>query len=94
MPLVDSVNYHSWHLFVLKVKNRKKFSEHLSNNGIHTVIHYPKIIPQQSAYSENRQKLEDFKIAYSNQSKIISIPIFPLMKKNEINKVISVINSY
>ena len=94
LPKVDKLNYHVWHLFVLKVKNRNKFINHLSLNGIETVIHYPKIIPNQKAYSDNNQKASDYENAKNNESKLVSIPLFPLMNKSEIQKTLSVINSY
>jgi|TARA_Y100000389_G_scaffold192422_1_gene219844 dTDP-4-amino-4,6-dideoxygalactose transaminase len=94
LPKVDKLNYHVWHLFVLKVKNRSKFIDHLSSNGIETVIHYPKIIPNQKAYSDNKQMVTDYENAYNNESKLVSIPLFPLMNKSEIKKVLTVVNSY
>ena len=66
----------------------------MSLNGVETVIHYPKIIPNQRAYSDNKQKVSDYENAKNNESKLVSIPLFPLMNKSEIQKTLSVINSY
>jgi len=94
LPLVDKDNIHTWHLFVIKVKNRNLFSSHLSKMNIDTVIHYPKIVPYQKAYKTPNQKNEDFINAYRNQSKIISLPLFPLMNIKEVDYVSKTINNY
>tara|TARA_B100001996_G_C18613021_1_gene574546 strand:+ start:48 stop:1148 length:1101 start_codon:yes stop_codon:yes gene_type:complete len=94
LPMVDSGNLHTWHLYVIKVKNRKVFLNHLSNNNIETVIHYPKIVPHQQAYKSTKQKNLDYINAYKNQSKIVSLPLFPLMTTKEVDYVTSTINNY
>ncbi|MBL4829080.1 MAG: DegT/DnrJ/EryC1/StrS family aminotransferase, partial [Aliivibrio sp.] len=45
-PLIElphAVNHegHVWHLFVVKTKNRKMLQQHLNDNDIQTLIHYP-----------------------------------------------------
>src|SRR5205814_502734 len=38
-----------WHLFPVLVKDREKFQEHLRGRDITTGVHYPSILPEQSA---------------------------------------------
>lgn len=94
LPLVEKVNTHSWHLFVIKVINRNNFSKYLIQKNIETVIHYPKIVPLQNAYLSNNLQNYDHTNSYKNQSKIISIPLFPLMTIKEVDYVAKIINNY
>ena len=74
LPQLDSIQGHVWHLFVVQVDERDKFVEYLERHGVQTVIHYPKIIPNQKAYSDNKQMVTDYENAYNNESKLVSIP--------------------
>ena len=52
LPIVNPDNYHVWHLFVVRVKNREEFQNYLNSLGISTLIHYPTAIHKQKAYTE------------------------------------------
>jgi dTDP-4-amino-4,6-dideoxygalactose transaminase len=43
---------HVFHLYVIRVPNRKSFQDYLSSKGISTMIHYPVPIHRQPAYNE------------------------------------------
>ena len=91
VPRTFNDNYHVWHLYVLRVKNRNQFMKDALENGVETSIHYPLPIHKQLAYKKHKQhntkltKSEDF------GKKLVSLPIFPKMKKNEVKKVIDTI---
>jgi dTDP-4-amino-4,6-dideoxygalactose transaminase len=83
---------HVWHLFVVRTNNRKKLQSYLSEQGIQTLIHYPIPPHQQIAYKEwSKQK---YPITESIHNEILSLPISPIMKDEQINKIILALNSY
>ena len=46
LPVKKNDIYHSYHLFVVRVKYRKKLIEFLKKNEIQTGIHYPISLPK------------------------------------------------
>ena len=45
--------------------------------GVSTGINYPKALPFYPAYDYLGHKPEDFPVAYANQSRILSLPVYP-----------------
>lgn len=89
---VSNFEDHVWHIFAARVANREKFQKYLSDNGIQTVIHYPIPPHKQEAYSEWNN--ESFPISEKIHREIISLPISPVMKDSEYQKVVEVVNRY
>jgi dTDP-4-amino-4,6-dideoxygalactose transaminase len=52
-----------------------------------TVINYPKALPFYPAYAYLEHTGRDFPIAYENQSRILSLPIYPEMTGEMIDYV-------
>ena len=95
LPEVTNFNEHVWHLFVIRTPNRKKFFQKLNSQGIELGIHYPLPIHKQQAYKKLNYNSKEFPKANDYTKRIVSLPIFPRMKKNEVNYVIDkILNVY
>ena len=94
LPKVKKGNYHVWHLFVVRVKNRKQILRDFSKHKVEFGIHYPVPIHRQKAYSTHKQYNKKFKLADSYADQLISLPIFPKMEKSEVKRVVSTIKNY
>lgn len=92
LPLLKNREQHVWHLFVVMTENRKHFQQYLSENGIQTVIHYPIAPHHQPAYVEWKDL--SFPITEKIHREVLSIPISPIMKEEEMNYVVKIINQY
>ena len=90
-PLKD--NYHVWHLFVIRTKNRNKIIKLGIENGIEFGIHYPKPIHKQKAYEKNKQYLTNIGNVDKYSPELLSLPIYPYMRKNEYQKVTNFLNN-
>ena len=86
-------DYSVYHQFVIKVKNRKKFMSYMNKNKIQTGIHYPHTINQMKYFKDNFKNIK-FPNAEILAKECVSLPIDPMLKKNEINFVIKKINNY
>jgi len=86
-PHVAPDREHVFHLYVVRTEDRDGLRKKLTDAGISTVINYPKALPFYPAYGYLRHKQDDFPIAYSNQSRILSLPIYPEMKTDVIEYV-------
>lgn len=94
LPYVAENRNHVWHLYVIRHENRDELSSYLNANGVQTVINYPIALPYLPAYSHFKHSAADFPNAYSNQSRILSIPIYPEMKDEQLTRVVSVISGF
>lgn len=85
---------HVYHLYVIQHPERDGLMTYLQNNGVQTVIHYPVPIHFQEAYKDLNYPPGSFPVAERLSMEICSLPIFPQLKNEEINRVIEIINSY
>jgi dTDP-4-amino-4,6-dideoxygalactose transaminase len=68
--------------------------EYLTQAGISTVVNYPKALPFCPAYAHFGHVPKDFPVACFNQSRILSLPIYPEMKKEMITHTVECIGSF
>lgn len=78
---------HSYHLYVIRTKNRDELQKHLTDNGIGTMIHYPIPPHLQEAYSHLGFKRGDFPIAEELADTMLSLPMWPGISGNELNGI-------
>ncbi|MNS32389.1 dTDP-3-amino-3,6-dideoxy-alpha-D-galactopyranose transaminase [compost metagenome] len=83
---------HVWHLFVIRTAARDILQQYLSENGIHTLIHYPIPPHKQEAYKD----MNDLSFVISEQihKEVLSLPISPVMTDEEVTSVIDIINNW
>ena len=93
-PTVKSDRDHVYHLYVIRTENRDALREHLSQAGISTVVNYPKALPFYPAYAYLGHVPKNFPAAYFNQSRILSLPIYPEMPEEAITHVANVISHF
>ena len=94
LPLVDEGKTHVWHLFVIQHEDREGLALFLKEHGVQTVINYPVALPFVKAYERFSHKPEDFPNAYYNQSRILSLPLFPEIENEQIDYVCALIEEY
>ena len=83
---------HVWHLFVIRCNNRDKLVKYLNNNELQTVIHYPIPPHKQVAYKELSHL--HLPLTESIHDNVLSIPISPVMTKNDVESVVAIINRF
>lgn len=87
----DYCLYNTFHVYPVRVNNRKEFISYLDSLNIQWNIHYPTPIEKTKPFSHyNYYNPNTRKIA----KQIISLPIHPFMKKREIEYVIKSINYF
>src|SRR5882672_10266891 len=78
-PKVGSDRSHVYHLYVVASDQRDSLKKALTDSEITTSLNYPKALPFYPAYAYLGHDPADFPVAYRNQSRILSLPIFPEM---------------
>ena len=94
LPKVVNGNYHVWHLFVIRIKKRNKIIREFDSHKVEFGIHYPLPIHRQSAYKEHKQYGSNISLADQYSSQLLSLPIFPKMNDNELERVIETLKRY
>lgn len=92
LPQVYDELAHVWHVFVVRVDDRERFQNYLSENGVQTVIHYP--IPPHKQVAYKAWHSLSYPITEKIHNEIVSIPISPVMSDFEVEKVIGLLNEY
>jgi dTDP-4-amino-4,6-dideoxygalactose transaminase len=93
-PKVAEGREHVWHLFVIRTEARDALAAHLSTNNIQTVINYPVALPFLPAYSRFGHTPDQFPNAHRNQSRILSLPIYPEMSGTQVQRVVDAIAGF
>jgi dTDP-4-amino-4,6-dideoxygalactose transaminase len=84
---------HVYHLYVARYNNREKLINLLSSKDISYGIHYPIPLHLQPAYRYLNYKEGDFPITERLSKEVISLPLWPEITKQEIDYIVSTINS-
>lgn len=93
LPHEATCGTHVWHQFVIQTELRDALKTHLSEHGIHTLIHYPLANHLQGAYHNHYS--EDTYISYQQlTSKILSLPIDPTLTDDQIHYVCDAIKGF
>jgi dTDP-4-amino-4,6-dideoxygalactose transaminase len=87
IPKIAPDRDHVYHLYVIRTEKRDALKKHLADAGVSTVLNYPKALPFYPAYAYLSHKPANFPTAYANQSRILSLPIFPEITDEMINWV-------
>jgi len=84
---------HAYHLYIIEVKNRDGLINYLRNKNIVAQVHY---IPLHLMpyYKKLGWKKGDFPNAELYYSRALSVPIYPTLSKNELNRVTSEIELF
>ncbi|MDP1622529.1 MAG: DegT/DnrJ/EryC1/StrS family aminotransferase [Bacteroidales bacterium] len=89
---IRSSSSHIWHLFVVRSRERDKLQKRLTEHGVQTLIHYPIPPHKQLAYSDwNAISLP---ITEKIHSEVISLPISPILTKDELYKITETVNAF
>jgi dTDP-4-amino-4,6-dideoxygalactose transaminase len=84
IPFEEEYSKHVYYMYIIKVKNREKIIKSLKDNGISTGIHYPMPLHLQPALRYLGYKKGDFAVTERTSEEILSIPMYPEIKDEEI----------
>lgn len=90
LPIEKDYAKHVYYLYVVRSKNRDELKYHLLKNEIQTQIHYPVPIHKQKTYLDLGYKIH-LPVTEMECNKILSLPMNPWLKENEIEKIVRVI---
>lgn len=92
LPECPTPGSHVWHLFVVRVAQREHFMQHMQTMGIQCQRHYPVAPHQQEAYKHLAHHC--LPITEQIHKEVVSLPMSPVLKEWQVNKVIEAVNAY
>lgn len=84
LPVIPSDVTHVFHLFVIRLKNRREVVQKLNNAGIGTGIHYPVPLPVMPVFSFLKNKVSDCPVSSAQADELLSLPIYPELTESQI----------
>ncbi|MET4387989.1 dTDP-4-amino-4,6-dideoxygalactose transaminase [Bradyrhizobium sp. F1.4.3] len=94
VPYVAPDRTHVYHLYTIKHKKRDALAAYLSANGVQTAINYPTALPLLPAYARLAHRPEQFPRASDDQNKILSLPMFAEITREQQDEVIRLIKNF
>ncbi|HXF52645.1 MAG TPA: DegT/DnrJ/EryC1/StrS family aminotransferase [Hyphomicrobiaceae bacterium] len=85
---------HVYHLYVVRHEDRDGLAGHLTARGVQSGIHYPVALPFLKAYAYLGHRPEDFPNAFYNQSRILSLPMYPEMSPAQRAHVVAAVGDF
>jgi dTDP-4-amino-4,6-dideoxygalactose transaminase len=82
LPHASASEAHVYHLFVVQPEKREALRAHLAKQGIETMIHYPFLLHQQPLF--RRQEQRPLPVAEGLVKRILSLPLYPQLKVDEL----------
>ncbi len=93
-PMVANGVEHAYHLYVIRTSQRDALMSFLKHRGVPTVLNYPIALPFLEAYRYLGHSPAEFPVAHANQSRILSLPIYPEMTDEMVVFVIEQIKEF
>jgi dTDP-4-amino-4,6-dideoxygalactose transaminase len=94
VPEVATDRSHVYHLYTIQHPRRDALAAHLSANGVQTAINYPVALPFLPAYRRLDHRPEQFPNAYRAQGRILSLPMFAEITREQQDEVIDLVRKF
>lgn len=94
VPYAETFNEHIYHQYTIRVRERDKLKDFLSNHGVETAIHYPQSLHLQGAFKYLGYKKGDFPESELASQEVISLPIYPELNPEQAERVGELIKEF
>lgn len=93
-PRIGAGCEHTYHLYVIRVRDRDGLQNHLRQTDVATGIHYPVPIHLQAAYRDLGYQQGDFPITETQANEILSLPMYAELSDEMIAYVVEAIAEF
>lgn len=87
-------NYHIYNQYVIRIQQRDKLKEHLTQNNIGNEIYYPVPFHQQECFSNLGYNDGDFPVSENLAETTLAIPVYPELSGEQIKYVVEKIDEF
>ncbi|WP_257350252.1 DegT/DnrJ/EryC1/StrS family aminotransferase [Pseudalkalibacillus decolorationis] len=93
-PYAEEHNYHIFHQYTIRVEKRDELQVFLKENGVASMVYYPKPLHLQPVFAELGYKEGDLPETEKACSEVISLPMFPELKQEQQEYVVETIRKF
>ncbi|MCX6651393.1 MAG: DegT/DnrJ/EryC1/StrS family aminotransferase [Methanomassiliicoccales archaeon] len=94
-PKADEVKEPVYHCYAVRAERRDNLAKYLAEKKIATAVHYPIPIHMQPAYvGKIAQREGDLPVSEMLSQKILSLPIFPSMTDEQVDRVCETVKGF
>jgi len=91
---IGLVNYHIYNQYVIRVKERDELLTHLKEKGVGCEVYYPLSFHQQKCFQNLPSSKDEYPNAEFAASHSLALPIYPELKKEQIEYVVKTIREF
>jgi len=93
-PVVAEGNESIYNQYTLRVEQRDELQAYLNEAGIGSAIYYPLCMHEQKCFAYLKHKTGDFPMAEQAAAEVLSIPIYPELKEEQLAHVAATIKAF
>ncbi|MFV2062987.1 MAG: DegT/DnrJ/EryC1/StrS family aminotransferase [Chloroflexota bacterium] len=95
LPAIEESGRHVYYMYTVYLPEREELRAFLESQGVTTQVVYPKLVPDQGAYSSNPWRAaDDMAVARSQVSRLLCLPMFAELTDDEIDRVGAAIREF
>ncbi len=87
-------NFHTYHQYVIKAKNRDSLMKFLKDKGVNTAIYYPLPLHLQKCFAYLGYKEGDLPVAEEASREVLALPIYPELTSDQQDFIVSSIRAF
>lgn len=87
-------NYHIYNQYIIRVERRNALRDFLTKNNIGNEVYYPVPFHRQECFAYLNVQDSDFPIANCTANDSLALPIYPELKKEQIQFVVQTIAEF
>jgi dTDP-4-amino-4,6-dideoxygalactose transaminase len=97
-PYTEEHSRHAFNYYTVRLKDprldRNELRKHLESKGIQTMVYYPLSLHLQEVYKFLGYRPGDFPRSESAQEQVLSLPMYPELRNEQIEQVVDEIKSF
>ncbi len=94
LPTVQNQNRHIFHQYVIRVPERDRLRQFLTEEGVGTDIYYPVPLHLQECYSFLKYRRGDLPNSEKASEEVLALPIYPELTEDQQTQVVSQIKAF
>ena len=94
LPVTAPGNGHVFHVYALLTDRRDALMQFLSDNGVASIIYYPRPLHLQKVYEDLGLREGDFPVAEAVSRRILPLPMYPELTNEQVDYVIATIRQF
>lgn len=94
IPYKSPDHEHIYHQYTIRLKERDRLKEFLSQNGVETAVHYPLSLSLQEAFHYLGYKKGDFPESELASQEVLSLPVYSELRPEQAERVVGLIKEF